>query len=127
LPVKEIYVVFDNLKGWYGGTDISPGSNCELCLIDQITNLAAGKTGEEVLGCPAHAKAWLQDLRRVYELLRANNIPEEEHWSRIEVACGRARPILETHRHKVLRVIDRLVERGRIEGAEFLRLMNREE
>lgn len=127
LPVEEIYVVFDDLKGWYGGTNIAVGSDFELCLIDRITNLAAGKTGEEVLGCPAHEKAWLKDLGRIYELLRTNNIPEEEHWSQIELACDRARPILEIHRHKVLKVIDRLADCGRVPRSEFLRLMTCQE
>ena len=127
LPVEEIYVVFDDLKGWFGGTDISAGSDSKLSLNDQITNLAAGKTGEEVFACSAHEKSWLQDLGRVYKLLCGNNIPEEEHWSRIKVACDRASPILETHRHKVLKLIDRLAERGRVERSEFLQLMNREE
>ena len=71
-------------------------------------------------------QAWRHDLGKISELLNANEIPQEEHWSRITEACECARLILETHRDKALKLVDRLVECGRVERSEFLHLMNGE-
>jgi hypothetical protein len=95
--------------------------------MDQVVILAAGKTGEEVLAYPAHETAWLDDLWKMHERLNVNGISQEkERWSRIAEARERARLILETHRDKALKLVDRLVECGRVERSEFLHLMNGE-
>lgn len=127
LPVVAVYVACSEAKGWYGGANVPAGSDAHLHFMDQVVILAAGKTGEKVLACPAHEPAWLDDLWKMHERLNANGISQEkERWSRITEACERARLILETHRDKALKLVDQLVECGRVERPEFLRLMNGE-
>jgi hypothetical protein len=123
LPVEAIYVIFDDVKGWYGGTNIPAKSDVDLPLMDQLTSLAAGRISEGVFDCTAHETAWLQDLGQIYERLSANNVPEGEHWAHIKAACDRARPILETHRDKALKLVERLVNTGWVKRSEFLRIM----
>jgi hypothetical protein len=56
-------------------------------------------------------------------LLNANEVPHEAHQSRITECNERARAILERDRDKALKLIDRLVECGHVDDAEFERLM----
>jgi ATP-dependent Zn protease len=126
VPVQAIWVAFTEEKGWHGGTDHAQGSVEHLHYMDQATILMAGKTAEELFGCPAHETAWRKDLGQISVLLNANRIPEDEHWVRISEARERALSILETSRNKALKLIDRLVECGRVERPEFVRLMNGE-
>ena len=121
VPVVAVRVTFSEEKGWHGGTDRPEGAEDHLPYTDQVTILRAGKTAEEFFDCPAHEYAWCDDLGKIAVLLNANGVPEHEHWALINEARERARPILETYRDKALKVIDRLVECGRVEGSEFVR------
>ena len=78
------------------------------------------------LTAQAHETAWLKDFGEIAALLKANGISREELWPRIADAGATVRAILETHRDKVLKLTARLVERGHVDAAEFLRLMNGE-
>ena len=125
LFVVAVRVVFNEEKGWHGGTDIA-GSTDHLPLVEKIAGFAAGKTAEKIFNCPAHETAWLKDFGEIAALLKANGISQEELWPRIADAGATVRAILETHRDKVLKLTARLVERGHVDAAEFLRLMNGE-
>jgi hypothetical protein len=120
--VVAVYVTFSVARGWHGGTDYIDGS--ALHYMDQVTSFAAGRAGEEIFDCPAHYCAWLADLGEIYVLLNDNGIPEDKHWARVAEARERARLILERHRERALRLVDRLAEAGHVGNAEFLRLMN---
>ena len=124
LPVAACCVVFSEAKGWHGGTDIPKGSEDRLHWTDKIVVLVAGRIAEKVFKCQAHGSAWAGDLGDIAALLCDNEIPQEEHWSRITEASERARTILETHRDKGQKLVERLFERGRVDADEFLRLMN---
>jgi hypothetical protein len=127
LPVLAVRVTFSEEKGWHGGTDTPKGSAYHLHYMDQVTILRAGKTAEEFFDCPAHQKAWLGDFGEISALLDRNGIRHERDlWLRIAEADERARAILQNHRDKALKLIDRLVECGRVDRPEFLRLMNGE-
>jgi len=122
VPVVAVYVTFSVTKGWRGGTDYIDGS--ALHYVDQITNLAAGRTGEEVFACFAPYDAWLADLEEISVLLNDNGIPEEKHWLLVTEARDRARLILQNYRARALKLVDRLAEAGLVGEAEFLRLMH---
>jgi hypothetical protein len=119
--VVAVYVTFSVARGWHGGTDYIDGS--ALHYIDQVTNLAAGRAGEEVFDCPAHYGAWLADLGEISALLNDKGISEDKHWLLVTEARDRARLILESYREGALKLVDRLVEAGLVGEAEFLRLM----
>jgi len=119
--VLAVYVSFSVAKGWQGGTDYIDGSS--LHYMDQVTNFAAGRAGEEVFGCLAHYGAWLADLAEISALLSNNGIPEDKHWARVTEARERARFILESHRGRALKLVDRLAEAGYVGNPEFLQLM----
>jgi hypothetical protein len=123
LPVIAVWVSYNEVRGWRGGTD-TPSDH--LHYKDRVAILIAGKAAEEVFNCPAHETGWLHDLGQIAVLLNANGIPEDEHWALITEARERARAILESHRDSALKLIDRLVECGRVDRPEFLRLMNGE-
>jgi hypothetical protein len=125
VPVAAVRVAFNEEVGWHGGTDLPNGSDDHLHYMDRITILRAGKTAEEFFDCPAHEKAWLRDFGEISTLLDRNEILHEL-WSRIDLADARVRVILEQHRDKALKLINRLVEYGRVNAAEFSRLMNGE-
>jgi hypothetical protein len=127
MPVLAVRVTFSEEKGWHGGTDTLKGS------ADHLQHgsgpiLRAGKIAEEFFDCPAHQKAWLGGFfGEISALLDRNGIRHERDlWLRIAEADERARAILQSHRDKALKLIDRLVECGRVERPEFLRLMNGE-
>lgn len=117
LRVAAIRVVFSEEKGWHGCTKADTPQAIE----DRITLLSAGKAAEEFFDCPADGKAWHDDLLKISLLL---GLPSELPWPQINEGKARARPILEKYREQALRLTDRLVERGRVDDAEFLRLMN---
>ena len=122
--VVTIYVTFSVARGWRGGTDFIDGS--ALHYMDQVTNLAAGRTGEEVFDCLAYYGAWLADLEEISVLLNENGVPEDKHWVRVTEARERARLILKNHRERAHKLVDRLAEAGHVGDAEFLRLMHGE-
>jgi hypothetical protein len=122
VPVVAVYVTFSVAKGWRGGTDYIDGS--ALHYVDQVTSLAAGRTGEEVFACFAPYDAWLADLEEISVLLNDNGIPEGKHWLLVTEARDRARLILENYRERALKLVNRLAEAGHVGNAEFLRLMH---
>ena len=122
--VVAVYVTFSVARGWHGGIDFIYRS--PLPYMDQITNLAAGKAGEEVFECAAPYGAWLADFGEICVLLNNNGIPEDKHWLLVTEARDRARLILENYREEAVKLIDRLTEAGHVGEAEFLRLMQGE-
>jgi hypothetical protein len=57
-----------------------------------------------------------------------NGVSEEEHGPALrDEGYNCARAYLETHKSKVVKLADWLVERGSVDAAAFLRLMNGEE
>ena len=122
LQVESVYVRCEEAKGWYGGTKMS--SPKYLSISDQVVNRAAGKAAEELFNCPAHERAWLHDFGEISSLLNRSGLPADELRPRIDEGKERARAILEKYRDQALRLTNRLVECGRIDGIEFTRLMN---
>jgi hypothetical protein len=122
VPVQAIWVAF-NGEEWHGGTDRPEGSEAHLHYMKQAAIFRAGKTAEEFFDCPANDRAWLRDFGEISSLLNRNGVLHEL-WSQIAEADELARPILETYRDKALKLIDRLVECGRVERPELLRLMD---
>lgn len=123
LPVKTVWVAFNETQGWHGRTEID-GSDNHLPMMDRIANLVAGKTAERLFGWPAHDKAWLVDFGEIHALLNRNSNSEYEICVRIGEASNHVRQILETHRCKVLALVECLIDHGRIENSEFLFLMD---
>ena len=122
--VVAVYVTFSVARGWHGGIDLIDGT--ALPYMDRITNLAAGKAGEEVFECAAHYGAWLADFGEISVLLNNNGIPEDKHWLLVTEARDRARLILKNYRERAVKLVDRLTEAGHVGEAEFLRLMQGE-
>jgi hypothetical protein len=123
VPVVAVYVTFSVARGWQSGTRYVWRSRA-LHYMDKATSLAAGKAGEEFFDCPAHYGAWLADLEEISVLLTNNGISEDEHWARVTEARECARLILENHRGRALKLVNRLAEAGYVGDAEFLRLMH---
>jgi hypothetical protein len=122
LDVQTVYVTFEEATDWYGRTITSPPD--ELPLPDQVANRVAGKAAEEFFGCPAHEQAWLGDFGAIASLLDRNGVPPEDLWPRIDEGKARALIILEEYRTQTLKLIDHLVEHGRVDREELLRLIN---
>jgi hypothetical protein len=120
--VVAVHVSFSEERGWQGGADYV--ADPALPYMDQATNFAAGKAGEEVFGCLAHGGAGFADLGEISVLLNNNGVAEDKHWPRIIWARERARLILENHRERALKLVDRLAEAGHVGDAEFLLLMH---
>ena len=96
-----------------------------LSISDQVVNRAAGKAAEELFNCPAHERALTShNFGEISSLLNRSGLPADELRPRIDEGKERARAILEKYRDQALRLTNRLVECGRIDGIEFTRLMN---
>jgi ATP-dependent Zn protease len=123
LPVRTIRVRIDDAGG---GIEIGPADH--LSLIEQVAVCSAGSAAEEVFECSAHELASFNDHVKVLKLIEANGVSEEEHGPALrDDGYNCARAYLETHKSKVVKLAERLVERGSVDAAEFLRLMNDEE
>lgn len=120
--VIAVRVALNDEKGWHGATDTPPGSADNLPYLDRITLWSAGKAAEEFFECTAHECAWLGDFGEISSLLNRKGLLNEL-WPRINEGKARACVIFEKHRDQARRLTDRLVERGCIDDAEFLRLM----
>lgn len=65
------------------------------------------------------------DMNKVREILESNGIPEgAEALSYRDKGYQCARDLLEINRDKVIKLAERLVERGHVGADEFLRLMD---
>jgi hypothetical protein len=118
LPVAAIYVRDDES----GRTEIAGADQLEQ--IDHIALLAAGYTAENIFKCWAAAPlAAHLDHGMIALMLTKANIPKENHPAVIKLANERAGAILRRQEDKVLLLVDRLVESGYVDHAEFLRLM----
>ena len=119
LQVGTISVLADDASG---GTPIGPADH--LGLIEQIAVCAAGYTAENTFGHHTHYWAAADDYDRIRKLLQANAIEEgaEAEALRSKGAdCARAR--LQAFKPKVVQLAEGLVQSGRVDAAEFLRLM----
>ena len=123
--VVSVRVVFTEEKGWHGGTDTPEGAADQLSWEDRITMRIAGKAAEELFDCPADPLASLHDLGEIDSLLNRMGMSDERE-ARIAAGKARARIILQQHRERALRLIGHLVDHGRIDEAEFKRLMSDE-
>ncbi len=122
LNVTSVRIVFSKESGWHGGTDRA-GSDDHLRLIDRAAVWAAGYVAEIVFDCPAHETAGRFDLGQIATLFKDQGILEQEHQALRAEANKCAEVILETHKDKVSKLIERLVERGSVDRPEFLDLM----
>jgi hypothetical protein len=96
----------------------------DLSLIEQIALCSAGIAAENAFECPADALAGARDRDKIYSLLKANEISEEEQGAALRgEGYNWARECLGTHMSEVIRLAERLAQRGRVDASEFLRLM----
>jgi ATP-dependent Zn protease len=125
MRVVAVRVVFTEEKGWHGGTDTLERAADQLSWEDRITLRIAGKAAEELFDCPADPRASHHDLGEIASLLDRMGMSDKRE-AHIAAGKARARIILQQHRERALRLIGHLVEHGRIDEAEFERLMNDE-
>jgi hypothetical protein len=110
-------------NGSRGGTDTSPTDH--LPLTDQIAVCWGGTAAEDVFKCVSHEYAAFGDHTRVMELLEAHEITEDNGGPALrDQGYSIATTTLEANKTRVLELAERLVEVGRVDAAEFLRLMN---
>ena len=126
MQVVAVRVVFTEDKDWHGSTDTLEGAADQLNWEDRITMRIAGKAAEELFDCPADPLASLHDRGEIASLLNRMGKSDDEHEVHIAAGKTRARIILQQHRERALRLTGHLVEHGRIDEAEFRRLMNDE-
>lgn len=124
LLVQAVRVSDDDASG---GAEI--GGADQLPLIEHIAVCSGGIAAEAVFGHLTHDLAFFDDHARICDLLEDAGISEEDGQgkARRDEGYDFARARLETHRNSVIRLADRLVERGHVDGPEFLRLVNGEE
>jgi len=115
--VKAVRVSGDNASG-----GAESGCADHLSFIDQLAVCFAGRAAEGLFQRPAHHLAAASDHERVMRLLEGFS---DEHGGRAlrDAGWNRACELLENHRAEVIRVAERLIERGEIDAAEFMRLM----
>jgi hypothetical protein len=120
LPLGDIGVRADDASGW---AQIAGAKG--LPLVEQIAVLFGGWAAEVVFGHPTHERAGSRDLEEIMYLLRDHGISEENGdglaLRREGRACARTR--LEAHKDKVIALAEHLVEHGRVEADEVLRLI----
>jgi ATP-dependent Zn protease len=120
LPVGALWVNADDASG---GAEV--GLSPHLKLTEQIAICWGGVAAQSVFNAPGHELAAFKDHEAIMDLLEAHDISEADHGPTLraegyEIATG----ILEANRSRVNALVERLVERGRIEGLDFLSLMN---
>jgi Peptidase M50B-like len=116
LKVRDIHISDDDASG---GAKIE--CPAKLPFIEQLAICIAGYAAEKVFGCPAHENAAAEDRQMVLGLLKG--IPEDQAVSLRDEGYNCARNRLETHTDKVLKLVERLVESGYVDGREFKRWM----
>jgi hypothetical protein len=122
LQVGISRVFYDDAKGWKGDTQIADASR--LSLPTQIAIYAAGYTAEQVFECRAHEQAALCDHAKIYLLLKAAGISEQDHPIRIAEGNSVAGGLMEVHKSKTIALAERLAECGHVDDAsKFLRSM----
>jgi hypothetical protein len=119
LRVAAVRVAYSEKRDWYGAMDAEKPQS----MANQITLLCASKMAEKFFDCPAHNRSWFHDYGEIDSLLSRNDVPVDERPTRIDEGEACACTILEEYREQARRLTDRLVERGCIDNAEFLRLM----
>ena len=119
LPVGAIWVTADDASG---GTEIS--SPAHLTITEQIAVWWGGTVAQDVFECPGHEFAAFKDHEAIMELLEAHGISEEEHGPALRAeGLSIATTRLEANKTQVFSLVERLVEVGRVDAAEFLQLM----
>jgi hypothetical protein len=104
-----------------GTTEIEPADH--LSLIDQIALCLAGTAAEKLFDCRSHDWAFSMDILKIMELIRGHGMSEETHGPGLRAAAYNwALTHLQKHRSKVAKLADRLVECGRVDPVEFMRL-----
>jgi hypothetical protein len=88
-----------------------------------LTVLRYGRR-ENVFDCPAQETGDRFDPGQIATLFTAHRIPEQEHPALRTKANKCAEAILETHKDKVFRLTERLVECGDVDRPEFWDLMS---
>lgn len=122
LPIGAIWVSADDASG---GTQIGPAGH--LNLTNQIAVWCAGGIAEEVFECPGHELATFQDQVAIMELLEKHGFTEEDDGPALRAGgYAIAAAALENNRVKVMALVERLVEHGRVEAPDFLMLMDGE-
>jgi hypothetical protein len=122
LPVRAVRVSDDDASGV---ADI--GSADHLSLIEQIAICSAGMAAVDVFDCPTHELASFNDNLLIFHLLEANGISEDGQGPKLRQEgynCARTR--LETHKSKLIKLAERLVQCGHVGASEILHLMDDE-
>lgn len=118
LGVRAVHIGDDDASG---AAEIG---YADLSLIEQIALCSAGIAAENAFECPVDELAGAQDREKIYELLKANEISEEGQGAALRgEGYNCARECLGTHMSEVIRLAERLAQRGRVDASEFLRLM----
>jgi hypothetical protein len=106
-----------------GGADIVGADGLQL--IDHIALCSAGTAAEDIFGYPAHNLAGFGDRVKILALLEAEGISEDDGQGKASrdegYNCALNR--LKAHKSNVIRLAERLVERGHVDASEFLQLM----
>jgi hypothetical protein len=119
LPVGAVSVSDEDASG---ATQIGPADH--LSLVEQIAVCSAGIAAVKIFGLPTHELADFGDHVKIMHLIEAHGISEEEEGPALRnEGYEFARVRLETHWNKVITLAEVLVEHGRIEPLEVLRLM----
>jgi hypothetical protein len=121
LSVGAVRVSDDDASG---GAEIGPADH--LLLIEQIAVRSAGIEAETAFKCPAHELAGACDRAKILKLLEANGISQERGAEIRHEGHACARTHLEIHKSKVIKLAERLVQRGHVDATEFLCLMHDE-
>jgi hypothetical protein len=81
-----------------------------------------------VFGVENHDRASFTDHVKIADLLEAHGITEEERGKALrDEGHNRACDLLERHKSEVTRLVERLVENGKVDPFELLILMRSEE
>lgn len=96
-----------------------------LTLTEQIAIRCAGGMAQAMFECPGNEAATFQDNFKIMKLLELHGYTEAS--GALAVRCRGykiAEAILEANRKKTLALADQLVERGRIDACDVLRLIS---
>jgi hypothetical protein len=119
LPVGAVSVSDDDASG---ATQIGPADH--LSLVEQMAVCSAGIAAVHLFELPIHEQANIGDYEKIMDLIKAHGISEVEEGPALRDEGRKlARVHLEKHRSKVVELAELLVEHGRIEAPEVLRLM----
>ncbi len=119
IRVVAIHVRADDHSG---GTQMS--STEHLSRIEKIAVHYAGYVAERVFDAKTHEHGPFDDRLMILNLLA--EVPDNKHTAFKDAGYNLARTCIETHKNKVTNLAERLAERGHVDEAEFLNLMDGE-